>query len=110
MLAILTSDADTGEDKMEKGAAREGKSVWEIAGFFTRKFMENIRDLNILEPDLMPKATDHIPQMIKLVEELEKKGFTYRTSDGIYFDTTRFPAYCDFCKTRSIQPACRRTG
>ena len=94
----LVSDADTGEDKMEKGAKREGKNVWDIAEFYTKKFMENIRDLNILSPDLFPKATGHIPQMIAMVVELERKGFTYRTKDGIYFDTTKFPAYADFAR------------
>jgi len=103
----LVSDADDGEDKMEKGAAREGKSVWEIAEFYTQKFMADIASLNILQPDLWPKATDHIPQMIALVRALEEKGFTYRTDDGIYFDTAKFPAYCDFA---GIDPASLRAG
>lgn len=103
----LTSDADTGEDKMEKGAARENRSVWEIAEFFTSKFKENIRDLNILDPDFWPRATDYIPQMIELVKKLESGGFTYRTSDGIYFDTTKFPSYCDFAR---LDPSSLRAG
>jgi cysteinyl-tRNA synthetase len=103
----LVSDADTGEDKMEKGAKREGKSVWDIAAYYTQKFMENIRELNILKPDLFPKATDHIPQMIAMVHELERKGLTYRTNDGIYFDTTKFPAYAGFAR---IDPASIRAG
>lgn len=103
----LTSDEDTGEDKMEKGAAREGKSVWDIAALFTDKFKENIADLNILNPDLWAKATDHIKQMINMVGTLEKKGFTYRTSDGIYFDTTLFPSYCDFAR---LDPKGLRAG
>lgn len=103
----LTSDADSGDDKMEKGAQREGKSVWQIAEFFTSKFKENIKDLNILDPDVWPKATDHIPQMINLVKELEKRGFTYKTSDGIYFDTTKFPSYCDFAR---LDPESLRAG
>ncbi len=94
----LTSDADTGEDKMEKGAVREGKTVWDIAKFYTEKFMENIRDLNILDADVWPKATDHIQEMIDLVLELEKKGVTYKTSDGIYFNTLKFPKYCEFAR------------
>jgi cysteinyl-tRNA synthetase len=94
----LVSDADTGEDKMEKGAKREGKNVWDIAEFYTKKFMENICDLNILSPDLFPKATGHIPQMIAMVVDLERKGLTYRTKDGIYFDTTKFPAYAAFAR------------
>jgi cysteinyl-tRNA synthetase len=103
----LVSDADTGEDKMEKGAAREGKSVWDIAAFYTKKFMDDIASLNILQPDLWPKATDHIPHMINLVKTLEEKGFTYRTDDGIYFDTSKFPSYCDFAR---IDPASLRAG
>jgi cysteinyl-tRNA synthetase len=103
----LVSDADTGEDKMEKGAAREGKSVWDIAAHYTQKFMENIGDLNILKPDLFPKATDHIPQMVDMVKMLEQKGFTYRTKDGIYFDATRFPAYAVFAR---LDPESIRAG
>jgi len=103
----LTSDEDTGEDKMEKGALREGKSVWDIANIFTEKFKENISDLNILNPDIWPKATDHISQMIRLVQELENRGFTYRTSDGIYFDTSKFPSYCDFAH---LDPNSLRAG
>lgn len=94
----LTSDADSGEDKMEKGATREGKTVWEIADHYTKVFKQNIKDLNILDPDLWPKATDHIAQMIAMVKALEKKRFTYRTGDGIYFDTAKFPAYADFAR------------
>ncbi|MBN2036592.1 MAG: cysteine--tRNA ligase [Chitinispirillaceae bacterium] len=103
----LVSDADTGEDKMEKGSAREGKSVWDIAAFYTQKFMENIADLNIIAADLFPKASDHIPQMIAMVKELERRGITYRTSDGIYFDTAKFPSYADFAR---LDPASIRGG
>lgn len=89
----LTSDADVGEDKMEKGAAREGKTAWEIAEFYTLKFIENLRDLNILEADVLCRATDHIKEQIILVEKLIAKGVTYTTSDGIYFDTTKIDDY-----------------
>jgi cysteinyl-tRNA synthetase len=82
-----------GEDKMEKGAAREGKSAWDIADFYTRAFKEDIAHLNILEPDIWVKATDTIPEQIALVKMLEEKGFTYRTADGIYFDTAKFAGY-----------------
>jgi cysteinyl-tRNA synthetase len=94
----LTSDADDGEDKMEKGASREGKTVWEIADYYTKAFKRNLKDLNVLDPDLWPKATDHIARMIDMVKALEKKGFTYKTSDGIYFDTSKFPAYAGFAR------------
>jgi len=103
----LVSDADTGEDKMEKGAKREGRSVWDIAAYYTQKFMENISDLNIEKPDLFPRATGHIPQMIAMVQELELKGFTYRTNDGIYYDTTKFPAYAGFAR---LEPESIRAG
>jgi len=103
----LVSDADTGEDKMEAGAAREGRSVWDIAAFYTEKFMTDISSLNILQPDVWPKATDYIQQMIDIVKALEEKGFTYRTGDGIYFDTAKFPSYCDFAR---IDPETLRAG
>ena len=94
----LTSDGDDGDDKMEKGAAREGKTVWEIAEHYTDAFMSNIEDLNILTADIWPKATDHIQEMIDMVQDLIDKGFTYTTDDGIYFDTTKFPQYADFAR------------
>jgi cysteinyl-tRNA synthetase len=89
----LTGDRDMGEDKMEKGAAREGKSAWDIADFYTRAFKKDIAHLNILEPDIWVKATDTIPEQIDLVKTLEEKGFTYGTADGIYFDTSKFKGY-----------------
>ena len=94
----LTSDADSGDDKMEKGAAREGKSVWDIAKFYTDAFMRNIKDLNILPANVWPKATDHIADMIAMVSRIEQRGFTYKTGDGIYFDTTKFPEYANFAR------------
>jgi cysteinyl-tRNA synthetase len=103
----LTSDEDTGEDKMEKGARREGKTVWEIAAYYTGIFKENMRDLHIQEPEVWCKATDHIQEMILLVKQLEENGMTYKTSDGIYFDTAKFPAYCDFAQ---LDPAALRAG
>lgn len=89
----LTSDADTGEDKIEKGAKREGKSAREIADFYTGVFLENIKELNIEKPSHLPKATDHIQEQIDLIKRLEEKGFIYKTSDGLYFDTSKFPDY-----------------
>ncbi|MGD2038516.1 MAG: cysteine--tRNA ligase [Desulfobacterales bacterium] len=89
----LTGDRDMGEDKMEKRAAREGKSAWDIAGYYTQAFKKDIAHLNILEPDIWVKATDTLPEQIALVKTLEEKGFTYRTSDGIYFDTAKFKGY-----------------
>lgn len=89
----LTGDRDMGEDKMEKGAEREGKTAWDIAAFYTEAFKRDIRALNILDPTIWVKATDTIPEQIELIRILEKKGFTYKTSDGIYFDTARLPDY-----------------
>ncbi len=89
----LTGDRDMGEDKLEAGARREGKTAWEIADFYTRAFRSDMKKLNLLEPDVWCKATDYIKEQIDLVKSLEKKGYTYKTSDGIYFDTAKFKNY-----------------
>jgi cysteinyl-tRNA synthetase len=89
----LTSDADTGDDKMEKGAAREGKSAQEIADFYWQHFRKDLRNLNIIEPDAWPKATETIGEQIDLVRRLEEKDFTYRIADGIYFDSSKLKDY-----------------
>jgi cysteinyl-tRNA synthetase len=89
----LTSDSDTGEDKMERGSARTGRSAWDIAAFYTQAFREDMARLNILEPDVWCRATEHIPEQIELIRCIEEKGFTYATADGIYFDTSRLPDY-----------------
>ena len=87
----LVSDADEGEDKMEKGARRTGRSAWEIARLYTDAFLEDMHALNSEPPTLLPRATDHIPEQIEFIVDLERKGYTYRTSDGIYFDTSKQP-------------------
>lgn len=94
----LTDDADAGEDKMEKASAREGKTAYEIAETYTKRFLADAAALNIRipTPPLLCKATDHIPEQIELIKSLEAKGYTYRISDGIYFDTAKFPAYGSF--------------
>ena len=89
----LTSDADTGEDKMELGARRMGKSAWEIAEEYTAAFKADLASLSIKMPSIWCKATDHIPEQIQFIEELEQKGFTYRTEDGIYFDSQKLDSY-----------------
>lgn len=94
----LTDDADQGEDKMENGAAREGKTVWEIAQFYTEAFMNDARALNLRTPTTMPMATKHIPEQIDLIKRLEKKDLTYEISDGIYFDTSKFRDYGKMAK------------
>jgi cysteinyl-tRNA synthetase len=89
----LTSDADTGEDKIEKEAKKEKKTAWEIAEFYTKAFKKDLKLLNIKEPDIWIKATDTIKEQIELIKILEKKGFTYKIKDGIYFDTSKLKTY-----------------
>lgn len=89
----LVSDADDGEDKMEAGSARTGKTAWEIAAIYTDAFLTDLERLNISRPTIMCKATDHIPEQIAAIQQIEQKGFCYRTSDGIYFDTSKDPDY-----------------
>jgi len=89
----LTSNADTGEDKIEKAAKKLKKSAFEIAEFYTKSFFVDCKKLNILAPDIIAKATDHIEEDIELIKSLEKNNFTYQTSDGIYFDTSKLKDY-----------------
>lgn len=89
----LVSDADEGEDKMEKGSRREGKTAWELADFYIKAFKRDAQALNILPPTVYARATKHIKEQIALVKLLEKKGFTYLTEDGVYFDTSKLPDY-----------------
>jgi cysteinyl-tRNA synthetase len=89
----LVSDADTGEDKMEKGSRRTGMSAWQIAELYTEAFKDDLDQLNIHEPTKWCKATDHIQEQIDLVSCIEENGYTYRTSDGIYFDTAKIDNY-----------------
>ena len=89
----LTSDSDTGEDKIEKAAKKEGKTAKEITNYYFNIFKEDLKKLNIIEPNKWVKATDHINEQIELIKKLEKKGFTYKTSDGIYFDTSKLKDY-----------------
>lgn len=89
----LTSDSDTGEDKIEKEAKKEKKSAWDIAEFYAKTFKEDLKELNILFPDIWCKATDHIKEQIDWIKKLEKADFTYITSDGVYFDTSKLKDY-----------------
>lgn len=89
----LVSDADEGEDKMEKGARRTGKSAWEIAEFYTQAFREDLKRLNIQEPHIWCRATDHIREQIEFIQCIENRGYTYCTSDGVYFDTSKLSNY-----------------
>lgn len=92
----LTDDADNGEDKMEKGSKREGLSAQEIAKKYEAEFLENLKFLNINKPNEMPRATECITDQINLIKKIETNGFTYKTSDGIYFDTSKFSDYGKF--------------
>ena len=89
----LVSDADEGEDKLEKGAAKFGKSVWELADMFIKDYFETMDKLNILRPDIVCRATDHIADMIELIQRLIDKGLAYETPEAVYFDVSKFPKY-----------------
>lgn len=89
----LVSDADEGEDKLEKGAKREGKTAWDIAKFYTDAFVSDSKKLNLLEPDFRPHATDYIKEQITMVKTLIDKNYAYTIDDGIYFDTSKFAHY-----------------
>ncbi|MCA9371921.1 class I tRNA ligase family protein [Candidatus Woesebacteria bacterium] len=89
----LSGDDDTGDDKLEKGAQKTGKTVWEVAQFYTNFFHGTMRALNIIPPDLEWNATDHVEEMIELVSLLQQKGYVYETDEALYFDTTLFPNY-----------------
>lgn len=89
----LSDDADSGEDKMLKGAKREGKTVWEIARFYEEEFKKDMNALNIIPPNHYPRATEHIQEMIEINKKLEVKGFTYISEGNLYFDTSKFKDY-----------------
>ncbi len=96
----LTSDSDEGEDKIEKAAKKEGKKAQDIADFYLKIFKQDFKKLNISEPEIWCKATKHIKEQIDLVKKLEKKGFTYKTSDGIYFNTSKLKDYGKLAKLK----------
>ncbi len=96
----LTSDADTGEDKIEKSAREKKKSAWQIARYFEKLFKEDLKKLNIKKPFKFPRATEHIKEMIKLIKILERRGYTYKISDGIYFDTSKFKNYGELAQLK----------
>ncbi len=89
----LTDDADDGEDKMEKRARETGRSVWEIADFYTKAFFSDIEELNIIKPETVCRATDHIQEMIDLILRLEENGYTYSAGGNIYFSIDKFSDY-----------------
>ncbi len=92
----LTSDADEGEDKLEKGARQSGETVWQVAERYIKAFREDFQELNCIAPDVWARATDYIEEDKDIVETLMEKGYTYETKDGVYFDTSKFSEYADF--------------
>lgn len=95
----LTDDGDAGEDKMQKGALREGKTAWDVADKYSLVAAHEAYDiLGLLTPTHMPKATDYIEQQINYVQRLEEAGFTYVIDDGVYFDTTKFSRYGEMAR------------
>jgi len=92
----MTSDEDTGEDKMEKGAKRENISVWDIAEKYMAQFIKSMDELGIIHPDVLCRATEHINEQIELIKKIDARGFTYKTSTGLVFDTEKFPDYSKF--------------
>ena len=94
----LVSDGDEGEDKLEKGAEREGKSVYEVAEYYINDFLKNYRALELSEPEVLARATDYIEADIRAVDKMTENGFTYETEDGVYYDTSKFTGYADFAR------------
>lgn len=94
----LVSDADSGEDKLEKGARREHKTAWDVAAYYTEYFVDGLKRLNFWTPEYLPKATEHVQEQIDLVKKLEEKGYTYIIKDGVYYDTSKFAKYADFAR------------
>ena len=94
----LVSDGDEGEDKLEKGAEREGKTVWEIADNYIKAFMADYRDLELVEPEVLARATDYIEEDMRAGDLMREHGFVYETKDGVYYDTAKFDEYADFAR------------
>ena len=107
----LSGDNDEGDDKMVKSAEERGKSVLEIADFYTKAFFNDTDRMNITRPTVVCKATEHIGEMIALIEKIEKNGFTYFAGGNLYFDITRFPSYGELALLRLDElQAGARTG
>jgi cysteinyl-tRNA synthetase len=94
----LTDDADAGEDKMEAAARQTGRRAEDIAAQYTAQWLHDRRRLNCPDPDVLCKATEHIPEQIAMIRALEARGVTYRIEDGIYYDVTKFPRYAELAK------------
>lgn len=89
----LVGDLDGGAEKLQMMSEKTGESAWDIAAKYTALYFDDVKRFNMLMPHVSPKATDHIPEQIAMIEEIEKNGFTYRIDDGIYFDTSKLPTY-----------------
>jgi cysteinyl-tRNA synthetase len=96
----LSGDNDEGDDKMLKSAEERGKTVWEVADLYTRRFFQDTQQLNIQKPTVICKATEHIPDMIALIKRIEDRGFTYHAGGNLYFDITQFAAYGELGRLR----------
>jgi cysteinyl-tRNA synthetase len=95
----LVGDGNDGEDKMEKGSKREGKTAWEIAAFYTEEYFRCLDLLHVERSEyIFPRATDNIPEQIAIIQKLEEKGYTYIIGDGVYFDTSKFSRYAEFAQ------------
>src|SRR3989339_1953721 len=89
----LSGDDDSGEDKMEKGAKKYGKTVWDVAKFYTEFFFKTTDALNIIRPNIVCNATEHVEEMIRLIEKLKQNGFVYETKGALYFNVKKFKNY-----------------
>jgi len=97
----LTSDADEGEDKLQKEAKKQKTTAWTISKKYTKIFLQNMKELNIKKPTKIVKATDTIKEQIQLIKKLEQKKYTYKTQDGIYYNTSKFKTYTNLSKTKT---------
>jgi len=100
----LTSDADSGEDKMEKGARQEGKTAWEIAAFYTQAFKKDLARLNIIPPNIWVKATDTIQEQIQFIQILEKKVILTVSKMGFTLTVLKFPTMANLLAPKKIPP------
>lgn len=97
----LTSDADEGEDKLVKALKREGlpltkASMLKLSNLYFKDFRDNLKKLNVIEPNYWPKATEHVQDMINLIKKIEKNGYAYKTGVGLIYDTSKFKNYAKF--------------
>ncbi len=94
----LTGDSDEGDDKLEKGAKKTGRTVWEVAQYYADYFFSAMNRVNILPANTISRATDHIPDMIELIKKIEARGYTYETKEALYFDITKYDKYGQLSK------------